>query len=77
MRFEVFSALRIQVQVVWVVTPCSVDMKMEASRFSETLVSYHNTLLRHNPEDLDLNLFRRFWLYEGVSKSFRIESITK
>jgi hypothetical protein len=26
---------------------------------SETLVSYHNTTQRHNPEDLDLNLHRR------------------
>jgi len=25
---------------------------------SETMVYYHNTTLRHNPEDLDLNLHR-------------------
>jgi hypothetical protein len=28
---------------------------MEASRSSETSVSYRNTSRRHNPEDLDLN----------------------
>jgi hypothetical protein len=32
---------------------------MEAERPFETLVSYHNTTLRHNPEDHDLNLHRR------------------
>jgi len=28
-------------------------VKMEAARFSETLLSYHSTTRRHNPEDLD------------------------
>jgi hypothetical protein len=31
---------------------------MEASRSSETLVSYRNSVRRHNPEDIDLNLHR-------------------
>jgi len=34
-------------------------LKMEASWTSETLISYHNTTLRHKSEDLDLNLHRR------------------
>jgi hypothetical protein len=45
-------AVKIQVEVFWVVTPCSVAvgyqhhviLKMEATRSSETLVSYRNTV---------------------------------
>jgi len=32
---------------------------METAQSSETLVSYHNTTLRHNAEDLDLNIHLR------------------
>jgi hypothetical protein len=34
-------------------------MKMEAAWASETSLSYHNTTLRYNPEELDLNHHRR------------------
>jgi hypothetical protein len=37
--FEVFTAVKIQVQVFWVVTPC----KVAVGWTSETLVSYHDT----------------------------------
>jgi hypothetical protein len=32
---------------------------MEAAWTSETVVSYRNTTWSHNPEDLDMNLYRR------------------
>jgi hypothetical protein len=40
-RFELFTKM-IQVEVFWVLTPCSdVSLKMEAARSFETLVSCH------------------------------------
>jgi hypothetical protein len=40
--YEVFTAVKIQVEVFWVVTPSGV------------VVSYYKTTEHHNPEDLDL-----------------------
>jgi hypothetical protein len=55
-----------QVEVFWVVTPCSVVVGHHCLRGPcclhlqpETLVSYHSTTRHHNPEDLDLNRHRR------------------
>jgi hypothetical protein len=56
--------------IFWVVTTCSdvvgyelyggpccfITPKMEAEKSIETLVSYHITIRRHNPEDHDINL---------------------
>jgi hypothetical protein len=52
-QLSVFTAVKIHLKVFWVVTPCS-DV-VGYRRFggpccSETLVSYHSTPRRHNPE---------------------------
>jgi len=51
--------VNIQVEVFWVVMPCSVvvksSLKTEAARSSERMAYYHNTWC-HNPEDLNLDL---------------------
>jgi len=41
---------------------------MEAAWSSETVVSYHKTTGRYNPEDLDLNLHCRENLKSGCSE---------
>jgi hypothetical protein len=55
-----------QVTVFWVVSQCSdvagpycsiFTLKMEAARFSETLVSYHSTTRRQYLEELDLKIY--------------------
>jgi hypothetical protein len=56
-RITVFTAVKIQVKVVWVVTSCSIVVGYHCfRRSSKTLVSYLNTTWCHNPEDLDLNM---------------------
>jgi hypothetical protein len=61
-RLEVFAAVKIQVEVFWIMAPCNVavgyfTLKMEVTGFSETLVCYRNTTRSHNPEELNLNKF--------------------
>jgi hypothetical protein len=48
------------------------EVRMEAPRPSETLVSYYNTTRRHNPEDRDLDLHHREYL-KCLIENFHID----
>jgi hypothetical protein len=55
-RLEIFTAVKNQVVVLWIMTPCSdvgtsiFRLKIEEARSSETLVSYHITTWFQNPK---------------------------
>jgi len=51
-RFEVFTAVKIQVEVFWVVTMCSDTIGYRRFGGLCRKVSYCNITLRHNPQDL-------------------------
>jgi hypothetical protein len=56
-RFEPLTAVKIQVEVFWVVTLCCFVIGYQRFRGSCCLHGSlkHNTTRRNNPEDLDLN----------------------
>jgi hypothetical protein len=59
----------IQVDVLWVVTPYRVAVGCRCFRvkmkpawtFGTLIIRYHSITLRHNPEDLELNLRHQNW----------------
>jgi hypothetical protein len=62
---RLFMAMMFQVELFWVVTPCSVVIGYQRFRGPCFLhlqgeVSYHNTTERHNPEGLDFSFTRSF-----------------
>jgi hypothetical protein len=54
-KFEVSTAMKIQIEVLQVVTPYTDVVKMEAGRSSGTVVSHHIITLHHNPDDQRLD----------------------
>jgi len=65
-NFGTFTTVMFEVEVFWVVPPCSVLVGYRRFRVSYYLhlqyslkrwyPTYHNTTRHHNPEDLDLKL---------------------
>jgi hypothetical protein len=76
-KLDVFTAMKIQVAVFWVVIPCSdVSVKMEADRTSETFISYQNHYVASQHRRPRLAIYIHFMFYSGydnhVSQSCKI-----
>jgi hypothetical protein len=72
-RFYFFTVMKIQVVVLWVVTPCS-DTENGGGKSSERLVSCCFTRRRHKSGDRDLNLISQFVLsYEMINLAWSEE----
>jgi hypothetical protein len=52
-RFKFFTVVKTQVEVFWVVAPCSVVVIYQ--RFGGNCCVHLHPTWRHNPDDLDLN----------------------
>jgi hypothetical protein len=61
----------IQVEVFWIVKPCSVVVGLRQKDRSKRSYLLSNTTRCYIQEDRDLNLHLKTRIYEGVSKSFR------
>jgi hypothetical protein len=52
-RFEVLTAMKIEVEVFWILTLCRIVVGKH--RFGgQLVVFYHTSTQRHKPEDLEL-----------------------
>jgi hypothetical protein len=64
--FYVFTAVKIQVQIFWAVTPCTCSrVKIKAENSSEKPVPYSKTTRHRSSEDLDFHLKLNYKTFFG------------